>query len=109
MKKLTWISSALLAGCLVTACSALYAQNGPEAQAIVTVMPKKGTQEPPVVTESQIQATLDNKRTTVTSWIPLRGERAGVQIMLVIDDGARSAVSLQFNDLKNFIQRLPEI
>jgi hypothetical protein len=70
-------------------------------------MPKKGT-ESPTVTEAQIQASVDNKRAEVSSWVPLRGERAGVQIMLLIDDGARSAVSLQFNDLRNFIQRLPE-
>jgi len=106
MKKSTWISSGLLAACLA-ATFPLHAQSGVQAQTVVTVMPKKGT-EPPTVTESQIQASVDNKRTQVSSWVPLRGERAGLQIVVLIDDSARSGLSLQFNDLRNFIQKLPE-
>ncbi len=96
----------LLAGCLASGCVA-YAQSDVQTQAIVTVMPKKGKDAPPDVTQAQVQAAVNNKRTQVSSWVPLRGEQAGLQIMILVDDGARSALSLQIADLKDFIQHLP--
>jgi len=107
MKTFKWISSTLLAAGCFAATFPLQAQSGVQAQAVVTVMPKSGTGAP-VVTESQIQVKIDNKAGTVSSWTPLRGERSGLQIVVLIDDSARSSVSLQFKDLKNFIQQLPE-
>lgn len=105
MTKLTWISSTVLAACLA-ATFPLYAQGGVQAQTVITVMPKSGT-EVPAIAETAIQASLDGKRSKITDWVPLRGEQAGLQIVILIDNSARSGVSLQFNDLRNFIQHLP--
>lgn len=70
-------------------------------------MPKNGTQ-PATVTESQLQASIDGKPAQVSGWTPLTGERSGLQMVILIDNSARSAITLQFNDLKNFIRQLPE-
>jgi hypothetical protein len=98
--------SMAVAGVLAT--FPLYGQNGGvQAQTVVTVMPKSGKQAP-TITEEQVQATVDNKHAQVSSWVPLRGERGGLQIMILIDSSARSGLSLQYKDLTSFVQQLPE-
>src|SRR5271170_1212151 len=106
MSKLIRVSSVLLAGCL-TATLPSFAQSGVQAQAVVTVMPKSGNQDL-TIPQNQVQATLDGKHSQVTSWVPLRGEQSGLQIVVLIDNSARSGLSLQFNDLRSFVKNLPQ-
>lgn len=106
MAKTTWILSGLLFGSL-TATLPLQGQSGLQTETVVTVMPTHGTQSQPI-TEEQVQATVDRKKTAVSSWTPLRGERSGLQLVVLIDSSARSGLSLQYKDLSSFIQRLPE-
>jgi len=106
MANLKWISGALLAGCIMVALP-LYAQSGVQIQTVVTVTPKSGTTAP-TLTQSQLQASIGGKRSPINNWLPLRGEQSGLQLVVLIDNSARSALSLQFNDLKNFIRNLPE-
>jgi hypothetical protein len=105
------IPSTVLAGCLAATFSVYapgaYAQSGVPTQTVVTVMPKNANQ-PASVSESQLQASIDGKRAQVTSFTPLTGERSGLQMVVLIDSSARASVTLQFNDLKNFIRSLPE-
>ncbi len=111
MPKSNHISNALLAGCLMAAVSLpatpLFAQSVP-AQTVVTVMPGKSSEQSPTITESQVQATVAGKRAQISSWVPLRGEQSGLQIVVLIDGSARTGLSLQYNDLKSFVQHLPE-
>jgi hypothetical protein len=104
MTKLYWICSALFAASLAT--NAL-AQSGVATQTVLTVMPKSGSQAPEVTTQ-QIQANIAGKRTQVTNWIPLRGDRGGLQMMILIDGSARARLSLQYDDLRKFVMGLPD-
>ena len=106
MARLIRVFSVLLADCLM-ATLPLLAQNGVQAQTVVTVMPKTGDQDL-TIPEIQVQATLDGKRAKVTSWLPLRGEQSGLQIVVLIDGSARSGLSLQYNDLRSFVKNLPQ-
>ncbi len=106
MAKLIRVSSVLLAGCLM-ATLPLLAQNGVQAQTVVTVMPKSGDQVL-TIQQPQVQTTLDGKHAKVTNWVPLRGEQSGLQIVVLIDGSARSGLSLQFNDLRSFVKNLPQ-
>jgi hypothetical protein len=106
MTKTQWIFGILLAGTLAATLPAI-AQSGAPAQTVVTVVPKSGTQAPPVARE-QLQVSLNNKSSQITDWVQLRGEHAGLQLVILIDNSARAGLSLQYADLKNFIQHLPE-
>ena len=112
MPRSSHISRVLLGCCLVAAVSLpaipLFAQSGVIAQTVVTIMPGKSSEQSPTITESQVQATVAGKRAQISSWVPLRGEQAGLQIVVLIDGSARSGLSLQYGDLKSFIQNLPE-
>jgi hypothetical protein len=96
----------VLGGCIAAALP-LSAQSGVATQAVITVMPRSG-KDAPVITAQQIKATVGDKSAQVSSWIPLRGERAGLQIVVLIDNSARSALTLEFPGLKRFIEALPE-
>jgi hypothetical protein len=93
--------------CLPLFPSPASAQGGVQAQTVVTVMPKSGS-ETLTIPESQVQATLDGKRGKITNWTALRGDRSGLQIVVLIDGSARAGLSLQYNDLRSFVRSLPE-
>jgi hypothetical protein len=62
---------------------------------------------PSDLTKDDISVEVDKKPAAIRDWVPLRGERAGLELYLVIDDGTDSDLGLQFNDLKTFIDGLP--
>ena len=74
------------------------------AQTVVTVVPKG---EAPELQRQNLKVWADGKESEVTSWQPLRGDRAGLELVVLIDDSARSSIGLQMNELAKFIQGLP--
>jgi hypothetical protein len=43
----------------------------------------------------------------VTGWVPLRGERSGLQLVVLLDDSSGGNLGLQLNDIRNFLSGLP--
>ncbi len=74
-------------------------------QTVVTVIPKGG--EAPALQQQNLKVWADGKESEVTQWQPLRGDRAGLEFVVLIDDSARSSIGLQLNDLAMFIQSMP--
>jgi hypothetical protein len=105
-RQLNQMTSGLLAGCLMAAIP-LCAQNGVQTQTVVTVIPKSGDQTL-TIPLTQVQANLGGKNAKITTWTPLRGERSGLQIVILIDGSARSGLSLQYKDLQSFVKTLPD-
>jgi hypothetical protein len=85
----------------------LAAQNGMPTQTVVTVT-SKNRAEISSLTAQQLEVTLAGKSSPVSALVPLRGDKAALQIVVLIDNSARAGLSLQFADLKHFIQKLPE-
>jgi hypothetical protein len=73
---------------------------------VVTVKARHGA-EVPVVAEADVQVYQRDKSNTVTSWIPLQGDRAGLQLYILIDDSARDSLALQFASIAKFIDEQP--
>src|SRR3984957_10746228 len=44
----------------------------------------------------------------VTNWMPARGDRAGLELFILIDDAADSSLGSQINDVRSFINAQPE-
>src|SRR5262249_20493749 len=72
------------------------------AQTVVTVVPKSGETSP--LQQQNLKIWADGKEGEITTWQPLRGDRAGLEFVLLIDGSARSSIGLQLNDLSKFIQ-----
>ncbi len=98
--------TALLGLSLGLVVPASLAQETPTAHAVVTAITpaKEGSTTIP---KSSITAFVGGKRQDVSSWIPLRGSRAGLQLVFLLDDASRTSISLQFGDIRKFIEALP--
>ena len=106
MMKLKALTAGLVLGALACAFPS-FAQQGDTvaAQAVVTVVPKSG--EAPNLPQQSLKVWADGKESDVTQWQPLRGDRAGLEFVVLIDGSARSSIGLQLNDLSKFIQSMP--
>ena len=49
----------------------------------------------------------NRKLQDVTGWVPLRGERSGLQLVVLLDDSSRGNLGLQLNDIRSFVTGLP--
>ena len=62
----------------------------------------------PAVSADDVKVYQRDKRDAVTSWLPLQGDRAGLQLYILIDDTSRDSVSLQFKSIAKFIEDQPD-
>ena len=94
-----------LAALLSPACVFAQAENGqPAADTIVTVMPKSGDAVAPVP-QTSLEVKVDGKKIQPLTWHPYgEGE---VQLVMLIDDSARTSFGRNLDDLAKFVQGLP--
>jgi hypothetical protein len=61
----------------------------------------------PTIQAADVMVHQGSTRTTVRDWVPLQGDKAGLQLTIMIDDGADTNLGSQLGDLKKFIGGLP--
>jgi hypothetical protein len=76
---------------------------GNPVQMIVSVEPKHG-HELPSITQQDVMVYQGHDRRPVTSWVPTKGDKAGLALAILIDDGAGFSLGPQLNDLRTFIR-----
>ena len=74
---------------------------------VVTVKPRHSGGQVPAVGPTDVKVFQRNKQNAVTNWVPLQGDRAGLQLFILIDDTSRATLGLQFRSLEKFIQEQP--
>jgi hypothetical protein len=102
---LTFLAASLLAAAPLAFSQSEEDQG--QGQAVVTVLPKKADAPAPNLSQQSIQIQVNGKQSQITNWLPLRGSHANVELVLLIDDGARTSLGREFDDIKEFIQTLP--
>lgn len=75
-------------------------------ETVVTIMPKNKEQTPSVDAQD-VKIKVNGKSVETQSVTPLRGDRAGLELVLLIDSGARASLGRQLSDLTQFIRALP--
>jgi hypothetical protein len=86
----------------------VFAQAGDQVQArsVVTILPKQA--EGPISAEPKdFKVQVNGKTTEVTNVVPLRGDRAGLELVILIDSGARTSLGRTMDDISKFVQSLP--
>jgi hypothetical protein len=73
---------------------------------VVTVKPRHGDQVP-AVAASDVKVYQHNQQNMVTSFVPFQGDRAGLQLFILIDDTSRTTLGLQFDSIAKFIEEQP--
>src|ERR1700689_192607 len=84
----------------------LRAQETSTARAIVTVN-SKSAEDTTTVPRQSISIYENRKLQDVAGWVPLRGERSGLQLVVLLDDASTGSLGLQLNDIKKFLTDLP--
>jgi hypothetical protein len=83
-------------------------QNGDrvDAQSVVTVL-SKGSEAPGAVQARDFKVQVNGKSAAITNVTPLRGDRAGLELVVLIDSGARNSLGREMDDIAKFVQSLP--
>jgi VWFA-related protein len=84
----------------------LSAQETNTASAIVTVI-SKSAEDGTTVPKQAMSVYENRKLQEVAGWVPLRGERSGLQLVVLLDDSSRGNLGLQLNDIRSFVTGLP--
>lgn len=87
--------------------SAAIAQNDDvQAQTVVTVMPKHN-EIVPAINAGDFKVQVNGKTAQINGVTPLRGDRAGLELAIVIDGGARNSLGRELDDIQKFVMSLP--
>jgi hypothetical protein len=99
----------LLGGLLLPAYSPVLAQDAEGASTIVTVEPKRGGELAEPVPASAVKAKVSGKNAEVVAWnaFTAKATQPNLQLVLMIDDGARASLGLHIQDLQKFITQQP--
>lgn len=79
---------------------------GVPSHIVVTVEPKHGN-EAPTIRQEDVMVFEGHDRDTVTGWTPLKGDRAGLELFVLIDDELSTMVGNQLDDIRKFINEQP--
>src|SRR5579871_2897212 len=108
-RSLICLSLFVLLGYLAT--ESAMAQQAPSAggvpsHIVVSVEPKRGN-EVPAVRQEDVMVFEGHDRDTVTGLTPLKGDRAGLELFVLIDDELSTMVGNQLDDIRKFINEQP--
>jgi hypothetical protein len=75
---------------------------------VATVEPlEDGDSSVAVLKREDVQVRQGRDRLKVTGWVPSRGEQAGLQLFILVDDTSDTSLGSQLNDIRAFIQAQP--
>ena len=110
-KRLLVISTVLglFLGASVTRCLAAEeatAADGASAHMLVTVEAVHGSNVP-VINREDVRVYEGRDRDKVTGWVPAQGDHAGLELVVMLDDGSNISLGSQLEDLRQFIVAQP--
>jgi len=76
-----------------------------QGRAVVTILP--GSETPGGIPQDALHLKIDGKESNVTGWTALQSPASRPEVVVLIDDGARTSLGLQMKDIAKFIQGLP--
>jgi len=80
--------------------------SGVPVRMVVTVEPRHGANVP-VINKEDAMVYQGRDRRTVTDWVPLQGDRGGLELFILLDDAANSTLGSQLEDIRQFIDAQP--
>jgi hypothetical protein len=78
-----------------------------QGQAVVTILPKHAGDTAPNLSAQDIKLKVDGKDANVSNLVALRGAHDNLEMVVLIDGGARSSLGNQLDELSKFIISLP--
>jgi hypothetical protein len=96
----------LLAGVQLIAAQENSSPAGPGVNLVVTVEARHGSNVPDISRED-VMVYEGHDRDKVTAWLPLQGDRAGLELFVLLDDSSNISLGSQLEDIRQFISAQP--
>ncbi len=80
--------------------------NGPSVHMLVTVEAVHGSNIP-VINREDVLVYEGRDHDKVTGWVPAQGDHAGLELVVMLDDGSNISLGTQLEDLRKFIVAQP--
>ena len=74
---------------------------------VVSVEARHGKDIPAVNNKEDVRVFEGHDRLSVTGWIPLQGNKADLELLILIDEATGQSVASQFDDLRQFMNAQP--
>jgi hypothetical protein len=103
---LIFVLAASLSGAGTLAAQQTAAPSGVSARMLVTVEAHKGHEVPPVARED-VLVFEGHDRDAVLDWIPAQGDRASLELFILLDDDSGISLGTQLEDIRKFIAAQP--
>jgi hypothetical protein len=97
----------LAIGVSLGATVSVQAQDTVPVTTVITVLGPKFT-PPPALSKEDISVYESKNKRTVTGFLPAQGDKAGLQLAIVIDDASTVELGSQLGDIRNFITAQPK-
>jgi hypothetical protein len=81
-------------------------QGGVPVSMVVTVKARRGA-EISNITGKNVIVSEGRDRAEVTDWVPLQGDRAGLELFILLDDSRNTSLGTQVEDIRRFILAQP--
>jgi len=107
MKKIG-LAIAFTAGAVLAASPSFAQKNDQQGQgrAVVTILPSQANGSVGQVPQG-FKLKVNGKDSTVMNFTPLQDSASPVELVLLIDGGARTSLGTQFNDIETFVKEMP--
>jgi hypothetical protein len=106
MRKTAALALALAAGTILTASPA-FAQNQGQGRAVVTILPSQKNDTVGQIATQNLKLKVNGKESTVTGFSPLQEANSPIELVLLLDSGARTSLGTQFGDIQKFVGEMP--
>lgn len=100
------LAVALAAGTFLAAFPAI-AQNQGQGRAVVTILPSQKNDNVGQIATQNLKLKVNGKESAVTGFNPLQESNSPVELVLLIDGGARTSLGTQFSDIQKFVGEMP--
>lgn len=105
MKKASF-AIAMAAGAFLAVSPAI-AQNQGQGRAVVTILPSQKNDTVGQIATQNLKLKVNGKESTVTGFSPLEEANSPVELVLLLDSGARTSLGSQFSDIQKFVGEMP--
>jgi hypothetical protein len=107
MKKQGWVVGTILVLSIARGVAVAQEQAAlGVGQAVVTVLPKHEGDVAPSVANQDLSVKVNGKNAKVTKWAPFKSDDR-MELVILIDDSARSSLGTQMEEIGHFIKTLP--
>lgn len=108
MKHTSMMIPVIIAGLCATAPLAVAQSDAPgTGRAVITVLPKNNKQPTADMAQQALRIEVNGKQTPISNWQPLRGSQSDVELVILIDGGARMSLGREMGELQHFVSFLP--